>query len=114
MKELLLVLVLLFTSIAVQADNKDGERLIKGCNELMGMYKNKNEKRLMTSLTVSSSDAMLAGYCMGVVKMAVSQHKNRCYTRDWYQLAEYIASNWRMNDQKLSMHSAVREVCSGF
>lgn len=110
MKALLLLLILPL-SFMVQAKDSDGEKLIKGCNELIGIYKNKNEKRLLASQLVSSSDAMLAGYCMGVVKVIDGFGENSCKGRSWYELAEIIAEKWEVKAQQISVNRVLKRIC---
>jgi hypothetical protein len=136
MKGLLVFLVLTFTT-TVYAKDSDGERLVKGCNELIGMYKNKSEKRLLASQLTSSSDAMLAGYCMGVIKTYKQVanprvyydqvkcgygvrgpcHKVKkvtlCKHNDWYEIAEAVAGYWEIKQVKHTVSELLEGVCNG-
>lgn len=125
MRGLLIILMLSIAPISYAQDS-DGERLVQGCNELIGIYKNKKEKRLLASQLVSSSDAMLAGYCMGVIK-AFKQvanprvfyervqcaygvrgpcHEIRevtlCKYEDWFEIAEKVAAYWKFKPKSTS------------
>jgi len=136
MKGLLLFLALTFAT-TVHAKDSDGERLVQGCNELIGIYKNKNEKRFLASQLVSVSDAMLAGYCMGVIKSykkfanpRVSYvpvrcgygvrgpcHKvtevTLCEHDDWFEIAEVVASYWKIKKVNHSVRELLEDVCNG-
>lgn len=107
----LLVIFFIFNSITASAKDSETEKLIKGCNELVGIYKNHKEKRLMSSMLASSSDALLAGYCMGITKSLTALSINSCGRRDWYQLAESIANEWDFEPKKISLDIALRRVC---
>ena len=112
MRGLLIVLMLSFAPISY-AQDMDAKRLAQGCNELIGIYKNKNEKRLLASQLVSSSDAMLAGYCMGVTTLISNFGLNECRGRNWYELAEVIASTWKLTKHKVSVDRVLRSICHG-
>ena len=75
-------------STVVQANN-DPEHLIQSCQELIGIYNKRGEKHLAAGLTTSLSEALRAGYCMGVVDEY--RRKTRCYVDDWYSQAKKIA-----------------------
>jgi len=131
-----LALLLLFTSM-VQANNFEGEQFIKGCNELVGIYKNKSERRLLASQLASSEDSILAGYCMGVIK-AYKQIGNPrvyreqvqcgyrvrgpcyevkevtlCKHNDWFEIAEAVASHWGVKKSKDSISKLLESICNG-
>lgn len=132
-----LILFMVCCSYYAQAARSDGEQLVKGCNELIGMYKNKNEKRLFASQLASPSDAMLAGYCMGVIKsfkqMAnprVTYEPVRCAYRvrgpchkvtemtlcendDWFEIAEKVANYWDAKKTNYSVNDLLMGACSG-
>lgn len=65
------------------------ERLVQGCQELVAIYSNHDERRLMAGVTTSVSEAMRAGYCMGVINEY--QRTTLCGVRDWHVLASRIA-----------------------
>ena len=75
-------------STVVQANN-DPEHLIQSCQELIGIYNKRGEKHLAAGLTTSLSEALGAGYCMGVVDEY--RRNTRCYVDDWYSQAKKIA-----------------------
>jgi len=107
-----LVLLILFSSFSVYAKNSETENLVKGCNELVGIYENHKEKRLVSSLIVSSSDSLLAGYCMGVTKSLTTLYSS-CRGRNWYQLAERIANEWEIEEKNASFDRYLRRMCNG-
>ncbi len=136
MKLIWILLITLFTSM-VHAKTSEGEQFIKGCNELVGIYKNKSEKRLLAAQLVSASDSMLAGYCMGVIK-AYKQlanprvhyervqcgygvrgpcHKVKevtlCKHDDWFEIAEVVASYWDVKKSSDSISALLDSVCRG-
>lgn len=81
-------LLSIFQSSLVQASN-DPERLIQSCQELVGIYNKRGEKHLAAGLTTSLSEALRAGYCMGVVDEY--RRNTRCYVDGWYSQAKKIA-----------------------
>ncbi|WP_417594429.1 hypothetical protein [Oceanospirillum sp.] len=89
----------------------DGERLIKGCSELIGMYNKIGEEGMLTSISYAQKDTLLAGYCLGVLK-AITQSKDyNCRGRGWYRLAEDLANEWRPDMKSLGLRSALGKVC---
>lgn len=75
-------------SAMVQA--RDGsEHLIQSCKELVGVYAKREEMRLAAGLTTSLSEALRAGYCMGVVEEYRRHYE--CDTDDWHRQAQAIA-----------------------
>tara|TARA_R110001606_G_scaffold361754_3_gene514960 strand:+ start:18134 stop:18475 length:342 start_codon:yes stop_codon:yes gene_type:complete len=75
-------------SSIVQANN-DPEHLIQSCQELVSIYTKRGEKHLTAGLTTSLSEALRAGYCMGVVDEY--RRRNECNTNDWLRQAQAIA-----------------------
>lgn len=107
----LLITLMLFSTFSVYADDSEAEKLFQGCNELVSIYKNYNDKRLLASMLTSSSDAMLAGYCMGVTKAFTGFGNSECGGRDWYELAEFIATKWKLKSQNISVNRALSNIC---
>jgi hypothetical protein len=69
--------------------NDDAEYLIHSCRELIGIYAKRDEKRLAAGMTTSVSEALRAGYCMGVVEEYRRHYE--CGTDDWFRQAQGIA-----------------------
>ncbi|MCW8158569.1 hypothetical protein D7243_20560 [Stutzerimonas stutzeri] len=69
--------------------NNDPEYLAHSCRELVGIYAKRNEKRLAAGITTSVSEALRAGYCMGVVEEY--RRHFQCRTGDWFRQAQGIA-----------------------
>ena len=106
-----LICILLLSSYEVHA-NTEGEKLVSGCNELMGMYKNRSEKRFLASQMASSSDSLLAGFCLGATKAYIDTHFSSCIHNDWYELAESVAGLWSLSDSSGSVSSLLKQACS--
>ncbi len=104
-------LVLTVSNISFADEFSDGNNLIKGCSDLIGMYNNLEEQRVLSSITHSQSDALLAGYCLGVLKTVTKSSGYRCSGRSWYRLAEDLAKEWRPDMKPLSLRSALGKVC---
>jgi len=106
-----LICVFLLSAYDVHA-NSDAEKLVKGCNELMGMYKNRSEKRFLASQLASSSDSLLAGFCLGATKAYINMRYSSCDHDDWYELAESVAGMWSLKDYSGSVSSVLKQACS--
>ena len=87
----------------------DIERLIQGCEELTVMMSSREKQKFLAGLTTSVSEAMRAGYCMGVIDEY--QRTNRCAVRDWHLLASRIAEvpDWHSDTRQIS--SLMRNAC---
>lgn len=78
----------------VSEANENAQQLVQGCKELAAIYASRDQQRRLAAVTTSLSEAMMAGYCMGVVKEY--QRKNSCEANGWHQLASRISElpNW--------------------
>ncbi|QJD57609.1 hypothetical protein HG264_01140 [Pseudomonas sp. gcc21] len=87
-----LLLALALPQVSTAAD--DSTRLVQGCKELTAIYSSHEQQRLMAAATTSLSEAMLAGYCMGVV--SEYQRRSYCGATNWHELASRVAalSGW--------------------
>ena len=65
------------------------EKLITACKEVIDIYSNRAEQRLLAGLTTGPAEALRAGYCIGVLSEYRRQYQ--CYTGSWYEQAERIA-----------------------
>ena len=83
-------------------DSNDGKFLINSCQEAIEIFKNKSEKRLLAAQMTSVSEAMRAGYCIGVLEQYSKSHSclyGYSGGNNWYQMAEVIANQpYRVND----------------
>lgn len=73
----------------------DGEFLVQACQEAVSVYKSRDEQRQLSSVRTSMSEAMRAGYCIGVLQQYIKQNSTCSYSRyrksNWYTLAQSIA-----------------------
>lgn len=78
----------------VSAAANDSTKLVQGCKELIAIYSSREQQRLMAAATTSLSEAMMAGYCRGVV--SEYQRRSYCGVTDWHELASRVAelSDW--------------------
>lgn len=94
----LLVSILAIHSVNASAtsfDSNDGEFLINSCREAIEIFKNRSDKRLLAAQMTSVSEAMRAGFCIGVLEQYKKSHScsHRYLQRsNWYQMAEVIAN----------------------
>jgi len=73
---------------AAQA-NDDSLNLIASCQELVDIYAKRDEQHLLAGVTTGLSEALRAGYCMGVVDEY--RRQSTCATDDWFIQAQRIA-----------------------
>ncbi len=91
MKRISLPVACLLASLCVptaQASN-DPEHLIQSCQELVGIYAKRDQQRLLAGPTTGLSEALRAGYCMGVADEYRRHYP--CATDDWFKQAQRIA-----------------------
>jgi len=108
-----LLLVFLFSISPAQAETSL-ERLIQGCSELTGIYKNQDEKRLLAAQMTSLSEALRGGYCRGVIdEYRRSEGFSDCRYVDWLQQATYIAQHVTMPTDRLRVEDLLERSCGG-
>lgn len=83
-----LLIAMLFTAVAYA--ETDPERLINGCSELVDIYDEHEKARFMAAQSTSLSEAMRAGYCLGVIDEY--RRKSYCQTESRMEIAKRIAS----------------------
>lgn len=91
MKPIILPLACMLASFLMptaQADD-DSLHLIASCQELVDIYAKRDEQRLLAGVTTGLSEALRAGYCMGVVDEY--RRQSTCATDDWFVQAQRIA-----------------------
>lgn len=69
--------------------NNDPEHLIESCKELVGIYAKHDQQNLLAGMSTSLSEALRAGYCMGVVDEY--RRHNLCGRNDWFSQAARVA-----------------------
>lgn len=74
-------------------DNRDPQFLIKSCREVIEIFERRDKKKFLAGVATSISEAMRAGYCIGVVQQ-YRQSGSDCHlgNRDWFSIAELIAN----------------------
>ncbi|WP_351078633.1 hypothetical protein [Shewanella sp. CAL98-MNA-CIBAN-0140] len=101
-KQITLISLMLCANIFVPAHAKplpfsdDAEFLVQACQEAVSVYKSRDEKALLAAVRTSSSEALRAGYCIGVLQQYIRQNSSCGYSRylrsNWYPIAESIAN----------------------
>lgn len=91
MKPTILPIACLLASLCVPVAqaNDDPEHLIQSCQELVDIYAKRDQQRLLAGVATGLSEALRAGYCMGVV----DEYRRRyeCAADDWFTQARQIA-----------------------
>ncbi|MCG9729151.1 hypothetical protein L1D44_04740 [Shewanella sp. Isolate13] len=74
----------------------DGEFLVQACQEAIDIYNSRDEEQLLASVRTSMSEAMRAGYCIGVLQQYIKHNSSCSFSRyrksNWHTMAESIAS----------------------
>ena len=107
------VLSLVFSSaLLVNASAfASSEQLILACRELVGIYKNREEKNLLAAQTTSLSEALRAGYCHGVIEEY--RRQRGCYGTDWFEAAKFIANQYNFKEKFPSRSQLLKQACNG-
>lgn len=103
---------LLNFSPMAEARESDKDRLISSCVELVIVYKNRSEKRLQAALTTSLSEALMAGYCRGVLEEHAN-HTRGCSSSDWLNMAKFIAGQDLFRENYRSSRDLLGNACNG-
>lgn len=104
------LLVTLTFTLAPTAQARDhSERLIQSCHELVGIYAKRDEKNLLAGVTTSVSEALQAGYCMGVLDEY--RRHDRCYSSDWFTQARKIADMSDDYSKRISLNDLLEFSC---
>lgn len=91
MKSIALPLVYLLANLLapVAQANDDPDHLIQSCQELVEIYAKRDQQRLLAGVATGLSEALRAGYCMGVVDEYRRHYE--CATDDWFIQAQRVA-----------------------
>ncbi|MDH2373893.1 hypothetical protein QD228_08605 [Cobetia sp. 3AK] len=103
------LVTLAFTSATPARANKHSERLIQSCNELVGIYAERDKQNLLAGVTTSVSEALQAGYCMGVLDEY--RRHDRCYSHDWFTQAQKIAEMSVGYSERISVNELLEFSC---
>lgn len=112
MKTLSLVLSLTVSSafIPYALADDDAKHLITSCKELLRVYSKRDEQHLLAGLTTSTSDALRAGYCRGVLDEFRRTHM--CVQNNWFSQAARIATYSDQTDQLPPVDSLLKQSCA--
>jgi hypothetical protein len=105
--------VFLLTGIVlppVALANEAAKNLIISCKKLEGIYEKRDKQQFLAGLTTSTSDALRAGYCRGVLD-EFRRTGDFCAQRDWYKQAVHIASYSAYAEELPSVDSLLRQSC---
>lgn len=96
------------------ARSDEAAELRTGCTELIGIYDKRAQKKFLAMQTTSASEALRAGYCLGVVREYL-RTKPMCgfgmpAGGDWYPVAERIASG---GDRAITINQLLKEAACG-
>lgn len=112
MKPITLPIACLLASLCVPVAqaNDDPEHLIQSCQELVGIYTKRDQQHLLAGLTTSSSEALRAGYCRGVLDEY--RRTSFCAQRDWHMQAAHIADYPAFSEEQPSVETLLKQSCA--
>lgn len=86
---LCIISLLTLMSVPTAQANTEAEHLIQSCSELVAIYAKRDQQRLLAGIATGLSEALRAGYCMGVVDEY--RRHSTCATNDWFTQAQRVA-----------------------
>ncbi len=113
MKAFNLALFLLLGSVAAPyalADD-DSKHLINSCQQLLEIYAKRDQQHLLAGLTTSTSAALRAGYCRGVLD-EYRRSVSFCARSDWFAQAARIAEYPAYADELPSVDALLEQSCA--
>jgi hypothetical protein len=81
--------LLLGSTVAPVTLADDSRTLVNSCHKLVKIYATRDQQNLLAGLTTSTSEALRAGYCRGVLEEY--RRTNRCLQADWLVQATRVA-----------------------
>jgi len=110
-KLIVLPIACLLVSLCVPAAqaNNDPEHLIQSCQELVDIYAKRDQQRLLAGVATGLSEALRAGYCMGVVDEY--RRRYQCATNDWYTQAQRVAGMTAAFGSRTSVDELLEQSC---
>lgn len=111
MKTITAPVICLLVSLCVPATqaNDDPEHLIQSCQELVDIYAKRDQQRLLAGVATGVSEALRAGYCMGVVDEYRRHYE--CSTDDWFTQAQRVAEMSTSVESNTSMDQLLEQSC---
>jgi len=88
----------------------EAKHLVTSCKELLRVYSKRDEQQLLAGLTTSTSDALRAGYCRGVLDEFRRTHA--CGQNDWFAQAASIAGYSAHADELPAVDSLLKQSCA--
>lgn len=89
----------------------DAKHLIISCQELREIYSKRDQQHLLAGLTTSTSEALRAGYCRGVLD-EFRRSSNFCAQSDWYAQATRIAAYSVYAEELPSVDALLKKSCA--
>jgi hypothetical protein len=97
--------------VPVAQANDDSDHLIQSCQELVEIYARRDQQHLLAGLTTSSSEALRAGYCRGVLD-EYRRSGGFCAQSDWYAQAARIAEYPAYAEELPPVETLLKQSCA--
>lgn len=112
MKTLYPALILLLGSVSASfvSANDDSKYLVSSCHELLEIYVKRDQQHLLAGLTTSTSEALRAGYCRGVLDQYRRSNES-CAQNNWYTQAARIAAYPEYAEELPEVNTLLEESC---
>ncbi len=113
MKVLNFVIFLMLGSsnIAYALPDSNSKHLVTSCQALVEIYAKRDQQHLLAGLTTSTSAALRAGYCRGVLD-EFRRRTDFCYQGDWYVQASRIADYPEYAEQLPAVDELLKQSCA--
>lgn len=112
MKAINLAFTLLLLNAATPALANDASKhLVSSCRELVEIYVKRDQQHLLAGLTTSTSEALRAGYCRGVIDQ-YRRSNDSCAQNNWYTQAASIAAYPEYAEKLPAVEALLEESCA--
>ena len=100
-----------FGTLAYALPDSDSKHLVTSCQALVEIYAKRDQQHLLAGLTTSTSAALRAGYCRGVLD-EFRRRTDFCYQGDWYVQASRIADYPEYAEQLPAVDELLKQSCA--
>lgn len=98
-------------NVAYAQAGRESKYLVTSCQALVEIYAKRDQQHLLAGLTTSTSAALRAGYCRGVLD-EYRRSTDFCYQGDWYVQAARIAEYPSYADDLPAVDELLKQSCA--
>lgn len=99
------------SNVAYAQPGSESKHLVTSCQALVEIYAKRDQQHLLAGLTTSTSAALRAGYCRGVLD-EFRRRSGSCDQGDWYVQASRIADYPEYAEQLPAVDALLKQSCA--